>query len=169
MFITIIVSAYFLACNFFGFRMVKIQKANREQKAEISKERMAKNNSVKKLESGRKNSKTKIVENDDIITIENEDIKHTKKDEKSTTKSSKDKKAQPLDDENLNFKKTEKVNDATFLIISAIGGALGVFLGFIILKYRTTNACFMILLPVLIALWCYLIFIFFRIPWVAGL
>ncbi len=182
MFIAIIAISYILAINVFGFRIVKIQRADRLKNGDPTPPPQK----PKQLESGshEKNqspqSETTPKETTSQITApeqKNQQKTQTKAQQRAATKTkSKSKKesnpnpSHPnngekmekedmLYEEKLNLKRYERIPDIKILMVAAFGGALGEFISFLIYKYRTTNTLLMVALPVLISVWVYLFYV----------
>ncbi|MFI3167805.1 MAG: hypothetical protein R3Y32_06780 [Bacillota bacterium] len=189
MLLAIISISYILAINIFGFRIVKIQRADRLKNGQPTPQPTP----IKQLESNKKEETEK-----NNLKSEKEKGETTKSETVATAKSKTTKKenekaktatatathprpqSQPhpqpqpqpqphngdklqkdtiLAEEKLNFKRYERIPDLKIMLVAIFGGALGEYLSFLLFKYRTTNTILMVALPVLTAVWVYLYFI----------
>lgn len=172
MLIAIVTISYILAINIFGFRIVRIQRSDRLKNGEPMPQPVV----IGQIESSDKAKGTQPTPTKaEICSVAASKKKEAKGksttiESKSTTKKTKQpekphngeklKKETLLADEKLNFKRYEKIPDLKILLVALFGGAIGEFVAFLIFKYRTTNTILMVALPVLIALWIYIFYIF---------
>ena len=163
-FIRVLASVYFLAVNLYGFLLIKFQKKKRVEdcKNQIKKEiennktncEATKENQDKKvtITNSSTNSNEKIeqipTQNNLITTDDN-----SSSEEKTTKCSQKDYK----DCEN----QTNKVSDGKLLLTGALGGALGIYIAMFVYKYRLTSFLLMVVMPIFIATYVYLLVIGF--------
>ncbi len=178
MFFAIIAISYILAINVFGFRIVKIQRSDRLKNGEPTPQIVP----IKQLECDKKATGTDISKEENVEVSEKSAVevvssgkksdkkaetleKSKSRNSKKTTEPSKPhngdkmKKDALLSEEKLNFKRYERIPDLKIMLVALFGGALGEFVAFLVFKYRTTNTILMVVLPVLISLWGYLVYI----------
>lgn len=187
MLFAIIVISYILAINVFGFRIVRIQRADRLKNGDptptpqkqIAERTRGSGENLKTAETTEKtthkktaDTKTADTKTSDVKTYSKNDSQFAKSESVATKrKTSKTnppphpqngeamKKDDLLFEEKLNLKRYERIPDVKILMVALFGGALGEFVSFLIYKYRTTNTLLMVALPVLISLWVYLFYI----------
>ncbi len=162
MLIAIIAVSYILAINIFGFRIVKIQRDDRKKNGEPTPQPQV----IKQLESttGAKGTHTnKEGDKQERKTESNQEKSKScdnhKQKEQTPHNGDKIEKDTLLAEEKLNLKRYERIPDLKILMVGVFGGALGEYIAFLVLKYRTTNTILMVGLPVLIALWIYIYYI----------
>ncbi|MFI3163808.1 MAG: hypothetical protein R3Y65_05135 [Bacillota bacterium] len=174
MLIAIVAISYILAINVFGFRIVKIQRADRLKNGDPIHPPAKQNQlSAGKTATAKETDIAKEKETADIENCKNTAKKESEKLTKTKHSTSREKATPPqhpnngetlekedlLYEEKLNIKKYERIPDLKILMVAVFGGALGEFISFLIYKYRTTNTFLMVALPVIISVWVYLVYI----------
>lgn len=181
MLLAIISISYILAINIFGFRIVKIQRADRLKNGQPTPQPTP----IKQLESNKKEEteknnlksekeKGETTKSETVATAKSKTTKKENEKAKTATATHPNPHPQPqpqphngdklqkdtiLAEEKLNFKRYERIPDLKIMLVAIFGGALGEYLSFLLFKYRTTNTILMVALPVLTAVWVYLYFI----------
>lgn len=174
MLIAVVAISYILAINVFGFRIVKIQRADRLKNGDpIQTPPKPKQLSAGKKDDDKENATTDIEIRKNTETLKKSETTQkgeTAKKIKSTSKTKNSPQQQHsngevlekedlLAEEKLNIKRYERISDIKILLVAVFGGALGEFIAFLIYKYRTTNTFLMVALPVIISVWVYLFYI----------
>ena len=60
-------------------------------------------------------------------------------------------------DKYKSIKHKYRISEATLVILAILGGALGAFLGMIIFHHKTKKKKFIILIPLILLLWVYIL------------
>lgn len=173
MLLRIIAISYIIAINIFGFRIVAIQKSDRKANGNpISKTLATLDSPPRKKEHAEKHSEDKPeeipaeeikIQKDTQSKVEKTQNPENKKSKNTATPPPNGKQLKKEDifaSEKLNFKKYELISDIKILLVGVFGGAMGEYIAFLIFKYRTTNTILMVVLPVFVAVWIYLLYIF---------
>ncbi len=151
-FIRILASVYFLSVNFYGFLLIKFQKKKRVEDCKNKIKEENENNQVKCEVNNTNENETAPQENSpqkDTALLDD----NSKPQEKTTQCPQKDYK----DCEN----QLSKVSDGKIVLAGALGGALGVYIAMFVYKHRLTNFLFMVIMPIFITIYVYLLIIGF--------
>lgn len=153
--------AYLIGINIFGFTLLRIQKKEiifETESAPTKPQNQNKETDTTQNESNR----SEFIASEASQSIENEI---------ATDEVCRDTPLKPREDElskeqikqELKKDKSKRqVRDLTILIVSAIGGALAVYLGMFLMRYKLKNMLLMICNPVLIGLHIYLVVLLFQ-------
>lgn len=145
----IAISAYYIAINAYGAMLLVMQKQEREKDLIKENEQNAFSHEEKE---------NLLSKNDpSIIYLEGKCERSPIKNSNSENESKTEK---PKKDKSAIFSSSKKVSDMQLIITSILGGSLGIFIALIVLRYRLKNMLFMVILPVISAIYISLLVIF---------
>ena len=145
-FIRVLVLVYFLSVNFYGFLLIKFQKKKRVEDCKSKVEQENNNQPENNIEN--KPNNTPLLDD-------------TQKEEQPTLPC--DKKLNSNCEEKMSKCENQisKVSDGKLILTGALGGALGIYIAMFVYKYRLTNFFLMVVMPVFIATYIYLLVVCF--------
>ena len=152
--------AYLIGINIFGFTLLRIQKkeaifettAGTPEPKKHKKEEEAQQNEIRSSETAEAPNSTSSESSD---TIEHTENLSNKPQEDDLTK-------EQVKKELKKDKSKKRVRDFMILFVSAIGGALAVYIGMFMMRYKLKNMLLMIFNPVFIGLHLYLVIFLFQ-------
>lgn len=159
-FIKVLASVYFLAVNLYGFLLIKFQKKKR---VEDCKKQMKKENENIKItcENNKENQSDNTPTNGTLDKLKQKDNGDTtKKDIIAANDGAKAKeKTMPCSQKDYADCENQlcKISDGKLLLTGALGGALGIYVAMFIYKYRLTSFALMVIMPLFIAIYAYLL------------
>ena len=157
-FIRILALVYFLAVNLYGFLLINFQKKKRIEdcKNNFNKKQESISNNSTKSSDDNKNKQTNLsqekkLEKSSAISsmIENDNNTQERTKTKGVTTSSNCE--NPL----------SNVSDGKLVLTGTVGGALGIYIAMFVYKYRLTSFLLMVIMPVFIAIFAYILFVCF--------
>ena len=157
-FIRILALVYFLAVNLYGFLLINFQKKkriedcknnfNEKQESILNSSTKSGDNSKNKL---RTLSQEKKFEKSSALSNMNKNDNDTQEDIKTKEVKTSSNCENPL----------SKVSDGKLVLTGAVGGALGIYIAMLVYKYRLTSFLLMVVMPIFIAIFAYILFVCF--------
>lgn len=145
----IAISAYYIAINTYGAMLLVMQKQEREK--DLNKENEQNAFSHEKKENLLSETDPSIIYLEGKCERPPIKISNTEKESKTE---------KPKKDKSAIFSSNNKVSDMQLIITSILGGSLGIFIALIVLRYRLKNMLFMVIMPVISAIYISLLVIF---------
>lgn len=157
-FVRILALVYFLSVNLYGFLLIKFQK---KKSIEDCKNRLANQaenkpaSQTEKVVENQTENKTACAKNSNENSKDNNCLSANENIKSQT---------QPI---TVNSEKNcenqlSKVSDGKLILAGILGGALGIYIAMFVYKHRLTSFLLMVLMPVLVTAFLYLLFICFR-------
>ena len=145
-FIRILAVVYFLAVNLYGYLLICFQKKKKvedcKNKLKQNEHLLAKINNTENNDNQKNNSQS-----DNNLAPKNIETNQAKTSNAKDIKSCEN--------------QINKISDGKLILTGATGGALGIYIGMFVNKYRLTSFVLMVIMPIFIAIYIYLLFICF--------